>query len=79
MRHALGAIGVLAAGVLLAVSAAMNWRFGYQLGVSEFDSILYGSASTAADFLKALVPFLIFAEYPFLKFNFPRSSRHFIR
>jgi len=61
MRHALGAIGVLAAGVLLAVSAAMNWRFGYQLGISEFDSILYASASAAADCLKALVPFLIFA------------------
>ena len=61
MRHALGALGVLAAGVLLAVSAAMNWRFGYQLGVTEFDSHLYASASAAADCLKALVPFLIFA------------------
>lgn len=61
MRHALGAIGVLAAGVLLAVSAAMNWRFGYQLGKEEFDGVLYGSASVAADFLKALAPFFIFA------------------
>jgi len=39
----------------------MNWRFGYQLGVTEFDSHLYASASAAADCLKALVPFLIFA------------------
>ncbi len=61
MRHALGVLGVLAAGVLLAVSAAMNWRFGYQLGVAEFDKLLYASASAAADCLKALVPFLIFA------------------
>ena len=61
MRHALGAIGVLAAGVLLVVSAAMNWRFGFQLGVTQFDSHLYASASAAADCLKALVPFLIFA------------------
>jgi hypothetical protein len=61
MRHALGVLGVLAAGVLLAVSAAMNWRFGYQLGKEEFDGVLYGSASVAADCLKALAPFFIVA------------------
>ncbi len=61
MRHALGVLGVLAAGVLLFVSAAMNWRFGYQLGTTEFDGIIYGSASAAADCMKALVPFFIFA------------------
>lgn len=61
MRHLLGALGVLAAGVLLAVSAAMNWRFGYGLGQSEFDSFVLGSASAAADCLKALVPFFFFA------------------
>lgn len=61
MRHALGVLGVLAAGVLLAVSAAMNWRFGYSLGKTEFDGFIYGSASAAADCLKALVPFFFFA------------------
>ncbi|MEM9030469.1 MAG: hypothetical protein AAGC70_19080 [Pseudomonadota bacterium] len=61
MRHALGVLGVMAAGVLLAVSAAMNWRFGYQLGTTELDGLIYGSASAAADCLKALVPFFIFA------------------
>ncbi|MEQ1577214.1 MAG: hypothetical protein ABL894_06130 [Hyphomicrobium sp.] len=61
MRHLLGALGVLAAGVLLAVSAAMNWRFGYQLGRTEFDGMIYGSASAAADCMKALVPFFFFA------------------
>ncbi len=61
MRHALGVLGVLAAGVLLAVSAAMNWRFGYSLGKTEFDGVIYGSASAAADCLKALVPFFFFA------------------
>ncbi len=61
MRHLLGGLGVLAAGVLLAVSAAMNWRFGYQLGRTEFDGMIYGSASAAADCMKALVPFFFFA------------------
>lgn len=61
MRHLMGVLGVLAAGVLLAVSAAMNWRFGYQLGKTELDGVIYGSASAAADCLKALVPFFFFA------------------
>lgn len=61
MRHALGLLGVIAAGVLLAVSAAMNWRFGYSLGKSELDGQIYGAASAAADCLKALVPFFFFA------------------
>lgn len=61
MRHALGVLGVLAAAVLLLVSAAMNWRFGYSLGKSELDSQLLGLASAAADGLKALIPFFLFA------------------
>ena len=61
MRHVLGVLGVLAAGVLLAVSAAMNWRFGFSLGRSEMDGQIYGAASAAADCLKALVPFFFFA------------------
>jgi hypothetical protein len=51
----------MAAGVLLAVSAAMNWRFGYSLGRTELDGMIYGSASVAADCLKALIPFFLFA------------------
>jgi hypothetical protein len=54
-------LGVLAAGVLLAVSAAMNWRFGFSLGRTEFDGQIYGAASAAADCMKALVPFFFFA------------------
>lgn len=61
MRHALGVLGVLAAGVLLAVSAAMNWRFGYQLGRTDLDGQILGAASAAADCFKALVPFFFFA------------------
>jgi hypothetical protein len=54
-------LGVVAAGVLLAVSAAMNWRFGVSLGRTELDGQIYGAASAAADCLKALVPFFFFA------------------
>jgi hypothetical protein len=61
MKHALGGLGVLAAGVLLAVSAAMNWQFGYSLGRTEFDGYILGAASAAADCFKALVPFFFFA------------------
>jgi hypothetical protein len=61
MRHALGVLGVLAAGVLLAVSCAMNWRFGFSLGRTEFGGQIYGAASAAADCMKALVPFFFFA------------------
>ena len=61
MRHVLGVLGVLAAGVLLAVSAGMNWSFGYSLGTTELNKHLYGAASAAADCFKALVPFFFFA------------------
>lgn len=61
MRHVLGVLGVAAAAVLLAVSAAMNWRFGYSLGKTEMDGMIYGAASAAADCFKALVPFFFFA------------------
>jgi hypothetical protein len=47
--------------VLLAVSAAMNWRFGFSLGQTELDGLIYGAASAAADCFKALVPFFFFA------------------
>lgn len=59
MRHILGLFGVIAASALVVVSAAMNWRFGFGLGKTEFDGQVYGLASVAADCLKAIVPFLI--------------------
>ncbi len=51
--------GICAAIVLLVVSAAMNWRFGFTLGKTELDGQIYGAASVAADVLKALSPFFI--------------------
>jgi hypothetical protein len=60
-RHALGVLGVVAAGILLVVSAAMNYRFGFSLGKTALDGQIYGAASAAADCFKALVPFFLFA------------------
>jgi len=60
-RQALGVLGGVAAGMLLAVSAAMNYRFGFSLGKTEMDGQIYGAASAAADCFKALVPFFLFA------------------
>ena len=59
MRYALGAIGVIGAGVLLLVSAAMNYRFGYGLGKTELESQILGAGSVGADVLKALIPFFV--------------------
>jgi hypothetical protein len=61
MRHILGLMGVVAASILLAVSAAMNYRFGFSLGKTALDGQIYGLASAAADCFKALVPFFFFA------------------
>jgi hypothetical protein len=60
-RHALGILGVVAAGILLVVSAAMNYRFGFSLGKTAWDGQIYGAASAAADCFKALIPFFFFA------------------
>jgi hypothetical protein len=54
-------MGVVAASILLAVSAAMNYRFGFSLGKTAVDGQIYGLASAAADCFKALVPFFFFA------------------
>lgn len=60
MRHALSAtVGVIAASVLLFVSAAMNWQFGFGLGKSEFERHVLGAGSVGADILKAILPFFI--------------------
>lgn len=60
MRHVFGVFGCIAALILLGVSAAMNWQFGYSLGKTPFDAQVFGAASVAADCMKALMPFFIF-------------------
>lgn len=52
-------IGALAALVLLAVSAAMNYLFLFSLGKTPIEAHVLGAASAAADLLKAVLPFLI--------------------
>ena len=71
MRHVFGAVGVIAALILLSVSAAMNWQFGYSLGKTEFDSHILGAASIAADCMKALMPFFIFSAWR--QRNYPQA------
>ncbi|MEJ2125633.1 MAG: hypothetical protein P8Y47_12745, partial [Alphaproteobacteria bacterium] len=63
MRHVFGVLGVIAATILLCVSAAMNWQYGFSLGKTPFDSHIFGAASIAADGMKALMPFFIFSAY----------------
>jgi hypothetical protein len=63
MRHVFGVLGVIAATILLCVSAAMNWQFGFSLGKTPFDSHIFGAASIAADGMKALMPFFIFSAF----------------
>ena len=64
-------MGVVAALVLLSVSAAMNWQFGYSLGKTQFDSNIFGAASIAASSMKALMPFFIFSAWR--QRNYPQA------
>jgi hypothetical protein len=53
--------GFLFAGAILAISATMNWKFGYGLSPDETERQLFGLASLAVDGLKATLPlFIIF-------------------
>jgi len=63
MRHILGLFGVVAASILLLVSGAMNWQFGAGLGTTAANAHILGFASAAADGMKALLPFFIFAAF----------------
>jgi len=51
--------GFLFAGAILAISATMNWKFGYSLSPDPTERHLFGLASLAVDGLKATLPLFI--------------------
>ena len=59
MRFLATVIGIIAALVMIAVSGSMNFLFMKSLGKTELEGVVLGSASAAADMLKALLPFWI--------------------
>lgn len=59
MRTFICILAVLAALVMCAVSAAMNFLFLASLGKTPLEGHVLGAASAAADVLKALLPFFI--------------------
>jgi len=59
MRALLSGMGILAALVMSAVSASMNYVFLSSLGKTPLEGQMLGAASAAADLLKALLPFFI--------------------
>lgn len=62
-RWLIGGICLIVSLVILYVSASMNYRFGFSLGKSEEDGLLYARMSVAADIFKALSPFLLYAAW----------------
>ena len=59
MKTLLPTLGITAALIMCAVSAAMNYLFLSSLGKSALEGQVLGAASAAADVLKALLPFFI--------------------
>jgi hypothetical protein len=59
MRIIQNGLGVLAALVFIAASAAMNWTFLSGHGKTPLEAHIFGAVSVAADVLKALLPFYI--------------------
>lgn len=60
-RYTFGILGIAAVLVMIGVSMSLNYRFGYSLGRSDIDGLIYGAASVAADAIKCLMPFAFFA------------------
>ena len=58
MRAVIGVIGLASTLAMLAVSAIMNFRFGYGLATNPADGLLYGALSAGADTLKVVMPFI---------------------
>ena len=60
LRWTLGPLGLIAAVVLAVVSGVMNWRFGFSLGKTETDGLVYAWAAVGADVFKIASPFFFF-------------------
>lgn len=59
MTRFLSLIGILAALVLVAASAFMNYQFAAGQGKDELNGYIFGATSVAFDVLKALLPFFL--------------------
>ncbi|WP_409562697.1 primase-like DNA-binding domain-containing protein [Hyphomicrobium sp. MC8b] len=57
MKYLVTFIGVLVALAFMALSAAINWRYGSSMGRDPTDQLIYASVSLAADLAKAITPF----------------------
>lgn len=56
-------VGVLLVGTMIALSAAINFSFGFSLGTTETNSWIYGGVSVVAVIIMAILPFRIAAHW----------------
>lgn len=57
VRNVITVIGVVIALAFMALSAAINWRYGHSLGRDPADQTIFAAISLVADLAKALTPF----------------------
>lgn len=57
--NALVSVGVAMSLGLIAISAALNFRFAYRMADTEVDAWLYGLSIAVADVIKAMMPFVM--------------------
>ena len=70
MRQLLSTIAVLAAVLMIGVSTAMNFLFMKSLATTEIEGLVLGSASAAADILKAALPWFIALAFAGCRYMF---------
>lgn len=61
IRTSLGTIGMIASTILLLVSMAANYRYGFTLARTPTDGQVYAIGAAAVDVVMALCPFFFFA------------------
>jgi hypothetical protein len=62
-KYALTSAGFVASLICLLASMVANYRFGYTLGRTNVDGVVYGSVGVACDVFMAICPFLFFASW----------------